>query len=79
MNPGKTRLLAGGTGPRFDHRNAGQNVATLGGATSHIAVADPYAGHVGDSVERAGLQMAEVNVQVTGTWFHWFSHLQMRG
>jgi hypothetical protein len=39
-------------------------------------VADPYAGHIGDGVEGAGLQLAELNVQVAGTWFHRFSHLQ---
>jgi hypothetical protein len=46
-------------------------------------VADAHAGHIGNGVEGAGLQLAELDVQVAGTWFHRFSHLQfiqkMRG
>ena len=70
MDAGKTRLLAGGPGTGLDHGDAGQDVATLGGAASHIAVADPDAGYIGDGVERAGLQLAELDIQVAGTWFH---------
>ncbi|MNL23849.1 hypothetical protein D3C87_1452540 [compost metagenome] len=72
MHTGKTRLLAGGAGARFDDGDAGEDVAAIGGASSYIAVADPYAGDVGDGIERAGLQLADRDVQVTGAWFHGF-------
>ncbi|MOA45098.1 hypothetical protein D3C78_1674580 [compost metagenome] len=35
-------------------------------------MADPYAGDVGDGIERAGLQLADRDVQVAGAWFHGF-------
>lgn len=55
------------TPPAID---AGMNVAAVGCSSTHIAVADPYAGHIGDGVKGAGLQLAELDVQVAGTWFH---------
>ncbi|MNL10457.1 hypothetical protein D3C87_1312560 [compost metagenome] len=79
MDSGETRLLAGGTRTRFDDGDAGQDVATFVGTTSHIAVADPNAGHVGDGIERAGLQLAKLDVEVAGTWFHRISRLQIHG
>ncbi|MNF91566.1 hypothetical protein D3C84_741710 [compost metagenome] len=72
MHTGKARLLAGGTGTGFDDGDAGEDVAAIGSAASYIAVADPYAGDVSDRIERAGLQLADWNVQVTGAWFHGF-------
>ncbi|MCY1466516.1 hypothetical protein D9M71_848460 [compost metagenome] len=65
-------MLAGGTGTRFDDGDASEDVAAIGSAASYIAVADPYAGDVSDRIERAGLQLADWNVQVTGAWFHGF-------
>ena len=43
-----------------------QDVAAVGGASSDVAVADPYARYIGNGVERAGLQLAELDVQVGG-------------
>ncbi|MOA07866.1 hypothetical protein D3C78_1275920 [compost metagenome] len=70
MHACETRVLTGGSGAGFDHGDAGQDVATIGGAASHIAVADADAGDISDGVEGAGLELAELNVQVAGTWFH---------
>ena len=74
MYAGKARLLAGGACTRLDNRYTGQDVAAVGGASSHIAVADPYAGYVGDCIEWAGLQLAELDIQVAGTRFHRVFH-----
>jgi hypothetical protein len=74
MNAGKARLLAGGTCTRFDNSDTGQDVTAVGGAPSHVAVPDPYAGHIGDGIEGAGLQLAKLNVEVAGTWFHRLFH-----
>jgi hypothetical protein len=41
-------------------------------------VADAHAGYIGDGVEGAGLQLTELDVEVAGTWFHGFSHLQIQ-
>ncbi|MNP12482.1 hypothetical protein D3C76_1047140 [compost metagenome] len=76
MDPGKTRLLAGGTGTGFDHGDAGDDIAALGGATAYIAMTDPHARYVGDRVEGTGLQLAKLDVEIAGTWFHGGSHLQ---
>jgi hypothetical protein len=67
--------LSAGAG--FYHSDAGEDVATVGSASSHIAVANADAGNVGDGVEWAGLQLAELDIQVAGTWFHGISHLNV--
>ncbi|MND77256.1 hypothetical protein D3C80_689270 [compost metagenome] len=74
MDAGKARLLAGGTDTRLDDCYPSQDVAAVGGASSHIAVTDPNARHIGDGVEGTGLQLAELNIQVTGTWLHRVFH-----
>jgi hypothetical protein len=43
-----------------------------GTAAAHIAVADAHAGDIGDGIERAGLQLAKLDIEVAGTWFHRF-------
>src|SRR5471032_2924987 len=54
------------------------DVAAKGAEAAHVAVADAYAGHIGDGIERAGLQLAEADIEVAGTWFHGCSHLQFK-
>jgi hypothetical protein len=57
---------------RFDHGDTGADVTSLGTAAAHIAVADAHAGDIGDGIERAGLQLADADIEVAGTWFHRF-------
>ena len=59
---------------RGRRRRSGHQHRAAGGTAWVGVVADDYAGHVGDGVERAGLQLAELNLQVAGTWFHRLSH-----
>jgi len=54
MHAGKTWLLIGRTGARFDQRDAGADIPPGAAAPAHIAVADAHAGHIGNGVERAG-------------------------
>jgi len=79
MDAGKTGLQAGRAGARFDHGDTGEDVMTLGTATAHIAMADAHTGDIGDGIERAGLQLAKLDVEVAGTWFHGFIHLRVCG
>jgi hypothetical protein len=37
-------------------------------------VTDPNARHIGDGIEGTGLQLAELNIQVAGTWLHRVFH-----
>ncbi|MOA17655.1 hypothetical protein D3C78_1379190 [compost metagenome] len=76
MHAGKAGLLTGGAGAWFDDGDTREDVAAVGCASSYITVADSHAGDVGDGIERTGLQLSELDVQVAGAWFHGFSHLR---
>ncbi|MNR05571.1 hypothetical protein D3C85_1216100 [compost metagenome] len=74
MHAGEARPMGGGTRTRLDQGDPGVDVAAFRRAPAHIAVADAHAGYIGDGVERAGLQLAELDVQIAGTKFHGCSH-----
>lgn len=72
MHPGETRLLVGRALAWFDQGNAGADVATGAGATAHVAMTDAHTWHIGDGIERAGGELADADVEVSGAWFHGF-------